>query len=110
MTSSNTFDVTDGNFQAEVVKSTLPVLVDFWTTGCQPCRVIAPHLDAIAQAYNGKIRIGKCDIDQNPMVPSQFEIRSVPTLLLFKNGQVVGQLIGAVPRTRIEDLLSKVLT
>jgi len=109
MASPNTFEVTDGNFQAEVAKSSLPVLVDFWATWCGPCKTIAPHLDGIAAAYAGKLRIGKCDIDHNPMVPTQFEIRSVPTLLLFKDGQVVGQLVGAVPRARIEDLLSKVI-
>jgi thioredoxin 1 len=107
MASANTFDVTDANFQTEVVQSKLPVLVDFWATWCGPCRAIAPHLDALAQSYAGKIRVGKCDIDHNPGVPTQFEIRSVPTLLLFKNGQVSGQLVGAVPRARIEDLISK---
>jgi thioredoxin 1 len=107
MASANTFDVTDANFQTEVVQSKLPVLVDFWATWCGPCRAIAPHLDALAQTYAGKIRVGKCDIDHNPGVPTQFEIRSVPTLLLFKNGQVSGQLVGAVPRARIEDLISK---
>ena len=107
MASANTFDVTDANFQTEVVQSKLPVLVDFWATWCGPCRAIAPHLDALAQTYAGKIRVGKCDIDHNPGVPTQFEIRSVPTLLLFKNGQVAGQLVGAVPRARIEDLISK---
>lgn len=109
MASPNTFEVTDANFQAEVSQSSTPVLVDFWATWCGPCRTIAPHLEAIAQAYAGKLRIGKCDIDSNQMVPTQFEIRSVPTLLLFKNGQVAGQLVGAVPRARIEDLVSKVL-
>jgi thioredoxin 1 len=107
MASANTFDVTDANFQSEVVQSKLPVLVDFWATWCGPCRAIAPHLDALAQTYAGKIRVGKCDIDHNPGVPTQFEIRSVPTLLLFKNGQVSGQLVGAVPRARIEELISK---
>ena len=107
MASANTFDVTDANFQTEVVQSKLPVLVDFWATWCGPCRAIAPHLDALAQTYAGKIRVGKCDIDHNPGVPTKFEIRSVPTLLLFKNGQVSGQLVGAVPRARIEDLISK---
>jgi thioredoxin 1 len=109
MASPNTFEVTDANFQAEVSQSSTPVLVDFWATWCGPCRTIAPHLEAIAQAYAGRIRIGKCDIDSNQMVPMQFEIRSVPTLLLFKNGQVAGQLVGAVPRARIEDLVSKVI-
>jgi thioredoxin 1 len=109
MASPNTFDVTDANFQAEVVKSSVPVLVDFWATWCGPCRAIAPHLDALAQTYAGKLRVGKCDIDHNPGVPTQFEIRSVPTLLLFKNGQVTGQLVGAVPRARIEDMITKAL-
>jgi thioredoxin 1 len=109
MASPNTFEVTDANFASEVAKSNLPVLVDFWATWCGPCRTIAPHLDAIAQAYTGKLRVGKCDIDSNPMVPTQFEVRSIPTLLLFKNGQVAGQLVGAVPRARIEDLVSKVI-
>jgi thioredoxin 1 len=109
MASPNTFEVTDANFQAEVVKSNVPVLVDFWATWCGPCRAIAPHLDALAQTYAGKLRVGKCDIDNNPGVPTQFEIRSVPTLLLFKNGQVTGQLVGAVPRARIEDMITKAL-
>jgi thioredoxin 1 len=109
MASPNTFEVTDANFDAEVAKSSLPVLVDFWATWCGPCRAIAPHLDAIAQAYAGKLRVGKCDIDRNQGVPTQFEIRSVPTLLLFKNGQVAGQLVGAVPKVRIEDLVNKVV-
>ena len=109
MASPNTFEVTDANFASEVAKSNLPVLVDFWATWCGPCRTIAPHLDAIAQVYAGKLRVGKCDIDSNPMVPTQFEVRSIPTLLLFKNGQVAGQLVGAVPRARIEDLVSKVI-
>jgi thioredoxin 1 len=109
MASDSTFEVTDANFDAEVAKSALPVLIDFWATWCGPCRAIAPHLDAIAQAYAGRLRIGKCDIDRNQAVPTQFEIRAVPTLLLFKNGQVAGQLVGAVPRVRIEDLINKVL-
>jgi thioredoxin 1 len=109
MASPNTFEVTDANFQSEVSKSTLPVLVDFWATWCGPCRTIAPHLDALAQEYAGKIRVGKCDIDSNPGVPTQFEVRSIPTLLLFRNGQVVGQLVGAVPRARIEDMIKKAL-
>lgn len=109
MASPNTFEVTDANFDAEVTKSSLPVLVDFWATWCGPCKAIAPHLEALAQAFAGKLRIGKCDIDRNPGVPTQFEIRSVPTLLLFNKGQVTGQLVGAVPRIRIEDMIKKVV-
>jgi thioredoxin 1 len=109
MANADVFSVTDANFQSEVVNSPIPVLVDFWATWCGPCRTIAPHLDALAKDYAGKMRLAKCDIDGNPGVPSQYEIRSVPTLLLFKNGQVVGQLVGAVPRSRIEDLIKKAL-
>jgi thioredoxin 1 len=109
MASPNTFEVTDANFESEVGKSTMPVLVDFWATWCGPCKAIAPHLEAIAAAYAGKLRVGKCDIDLNQAIPMQFEIRSVPTLLLFRGGQVVGQLVGAVPRTRIEDLVNKAI-
>jgi thioredoxin 1 len=109
MASPNTFEVTDSNFESEVAKSTVPVLVDFWATWCGPCKAIAPHLEAIAAAYAGKLRVGKCDIDRNQAIPVQFDIRSVPTLLLFRGGQVAGQLVGAVPRARIEDLVSKVI-
>ena len=109
MASPNLFDVTDANFQAEVAKSTVPVLVDFWATWCSPCKAIAPHLDAIATAYAGKLRVGKCDIDSNRTVPTEFEIHGVPTLLLFKNGQVAGHLFGAQPRAKIEEMINKAL-
>lgn len=109
MASANTFEVTDSNFQSEVLSSKVPVLVDFWATWCGPCRAIAPHLEALAQEYNGKVRVGKCDIDSNPMVPSQFEVRSIPTLLMFKDGQVLGQIVGAVPKTKLEDFIKKAL-
>jgi thioredoxin 1 len=109
MASQNILVVTDSNFESEVLKSPLPVLVDFWATWCHPCLAIAPHVEALAQEYAGKIRVGKCDIDANPMVPTQFEIRSIPSLLMFRSGQVVGQVVGAVPRARILDLVNKAL-
>ena len=109
MASQNIVVVTDSNFESEVVKSSLPMLVDFWATWCTPCLALAPHVEALAQEYAGKIRVGKCDIDANPMVPTQFEIRSIPTLLMFRSGEVVGQLVGVVPRARIHDLVKKAL-
>lgn len=109
MASANLLEVTDTNFDAEILKSPLPALVDFWAVWCAPCRAIAPHVEALAGDYAGKIRVGKCDIDSNPQIPSRFEIRSIPTLLMFKGGQVVGQVVGAVPRARIEDMIKKAL-
>ena len=109
MASQNILVVTDSNFESEVLKSTLPVLVDFWATWCTPCLAVAPHVEALAQEYAGRIRVGKCDIDANPMVPTKFEIRSIPSLLMFRSGQVVGQVVGAVPRARILDLVNKAL-
>ena len=109
MANANVVEVTDTNFESEVLKSNVPVLVDFWAAWCAPCRAIAPHVDAIATEYAGKVRVGKCDIDANPQVPSQFGIMSIPTLLLFKGGQVIGQLVGAVPRPKLEDFVKKAL-
>jgi thioredoxin 1 len=109
MASPNVFEVTDSNFDAEILKSPVPVLVDFWAVWCAPCRAIAPHVDAIANDYAGKVRVGKLDIDSNPEIPSKFEVRSIPTVLVFKEGKVVGQIVGAVPKAKLEDLVKKAL-
>jgi thioredoxin len=109
MASETLVEVTDANFKTEILESKLPVLVDFWAVWCAPCRAIAPHVEALAKDYDGKIRVGKCDIDSNPDFSSQYDIRSIPTLLLFKEGKVVGQVVGAVPKTKIEDLIKKAL-
>jgi thioredoxin 1 len=109
MASQNMLDVTDANFESDVLKSSLPVLIDFWAVWCAPCRAIAPHVDALAAQYDGKIRVGKCDIDANPQVPTRYDVRSIPTLLMFKDGQVVGQVVGAVPRAKLEELIKKAL-
>jgi thioredoxin 1 len=109
MASANILEVTDSNFQTEVLDSKTPVLVDFWAAWCAPCRTIAPHVEALANEYDGKLRVGKLDIDSNQGVPQQYDIRSIPTLLVFKEGKVVGQLVGAVPRAKIEDLVKKAI-
>ena len=109
MASENILEVTDANFQSEVLGSKTPVLVDFWAGWCAPCRAIAPHVEALAKDYDGKVRVGKCDIDSNPAFLSQYDIRSIPILLVFKEGKVVGQVVGAVLRVCIEDLIKKAL-
>ena len=109
MASANVQEFTDSSFENDVIKSDLPVLIDFWAVWCAPCRAIAPHVEALATEYAGKIRVGKMDIDANPQIPSQFEVRSIPTLLMFKEGKVVGQLVGAGPRAKLDDFMKKAL-
>jgi thioredoxin 1 len=94
MSAENITHITDASFRAEVLESEVPVLVDFWAVWCGPCRAIAPHLEAIADEMNGQVRIVKLNIDENQRTPMSYQIRSIPTLLLFKNGEVVDQMIG----------------
>jgi thioredoxin 1 len=107
MASPNVLEVTDSNFEAEVLKSELPTLVDFWAIWCGPCKQIAPLVDAVADEYQGKLKVGKMDVDRHQIVPQQYSIRSIPTLLLFKNGKVVSQLIGTMQRAKLEDEIKK---
>ena len=97
--------VTDSNFQEEVLNADQPVLVDFWATWCGPCRMIAPIIEELAEEYEGRAKVVKMDVDNNPQVPMQFGIRSIPTLLFFKDGQVADQLIGAVPKKQLAEKL-----
>jgi thioredoxin 1 len=100
-------ELTDSSFETEVLKSTLPVLIDFWAIWCGPCRMVSPIVEEIAGEYAGKLKVGKVDVDSNPATAMQYGIRSIPTLLLFKDGQVIEQIVGAVPKRVIVDKLSR---
>ncbi|HTY23669.1 MAG TPA: thioredoxin [Desulfomonilaceae bacterium] len=99
--------VTDGDFEQEVLKSDLPALVDFWATWCGPCRTVGPIVEELATEYEGKVKVAKLNVDDNKETPAKYGIRGIPTLILFKNGQVVDQIVGAVPKSRIKELLDK---
>ena len=107
--SKDTVTVLDATFKSEVLDSQTPVLVDFWATWCAPCRAIAPALEELATQYKGQLKIAKVDVDENPAIAEQFGIRSIPTLLMFKGGKVVEQLVGAAPKSKLEDSIKKVL-
>jgi thioredoxin 1 len=102
-------EATDQNFEAEILKSSTPVLVDFWAVWCGPCRAIAPSVEALAGEYKGKVKVAKMNVDDHVLTPSKYDIRSIPTLLIFKDGKVAGQIVGAVPKAKIEDALKKVI-
>ncbi len=101
--------VTDSSFKQEVLESDVPVLVDFWAPWCGPCRMVAPVVEEIAEQYDGKIKVVKVNTDENPSVASQYGIRSIPTLMIFKGGQRVDMVVGAVPKTTLANTLEKYL-
>lgn len=92
---------TDSNFDSEVLKSDKPVLVDFWAEWCGPCRMVGPIVEEIARDFDGKISVGKMNVDENMDIPSKYGIRSIPTLMIFKNGELVDKIVGAVPKASI---------
>ncbi len=102
---SKTVVLNDDNFENEVLKSEAPVLVDFWAEWCGPCRALAPVIEEIAEDFEGTVKVGKLNVDENPGAPSAFEIRSIPTLILFKDGAIVEKAIGALPKNQITELL-----
>ena len=105
----NVKEFTSENFSTEVIKSDTPVLVDFWAEWCGPCRVIAPVVDEIATEYSQKVKVGKLNVDNHNQVASQYGVRSIPSLLIFKNGAVANQIVGAVPKNKITEILDSVI-
>ncbi|MEM6452277.1 MAG: thioredoxin [Cyanobacteria bacterium P01_C01_bin.69] len=101
--------VTDSTFKQEVLESEAPVLVDFWAPWCGPCRMVAPVVDEISEQYDGQVKVVKVNTDENPSVASQYGIRSIPTLMIFKGGQRVDMVVGAVPKTTLANTLEKYL-
>lgn len=102
-------EISDADFEAEVIQSSLPVLIDFWAPWCAPCRAIAPVVDDLAREYAGKLKIVKMNVDDNPLTPSKFGVRSIPNLLIFKNGEVKEQIVGAVPKGHFVQAIDKVV-
>jgi thioredoxin 1 len=100
---------TDANFESEVLKSDKPVLVDFWAVWCGPCKAIAPIVSELSNTYDGKLRVAQVDIDNEQETAAKYNIRSIPTLLMFKNGQVVGQIVGAVPKGKVVAMVESAL-
>ena len=100
-------EVTDSLFESSILKSDIPVLVDFWASWCAPCKAIAPIVEEIASDYSGKVKVVKMNVDENPATPGKYGVRGIPTLILFKNGQVVDQVVGAVPKNQIKALVEK---
>ena len=104
---ANTIEITDTNFESEVVKAGTPVLVDFWAAWCAPCRALAPTIESIAEEYKGRVKVGKLDVDANGSTAARFNIRGIPTLLVIKDGQVKEQIVGAVDKSVITKALDK---
>lgn len=109
MASEKVMVLDDNNFEAEVIQSSVPVLVDFWASWCAPCKAIAPLVDALASEYEGKVKVGKVNVDESPATPAKYGIRGIPTLILFKDGKMVDQVVGAVPKSQLEALIKKAL-
>ena len=102
-------EISDGNFEAEVLQSDKPVLVDFWAPWCGPCRAIAPVIEELQKEYGDTVKFAKCNVDDNPVTPGQFGIKAIPTLIFFNNGKVVDQITGMVAKSKLVESLKKVV-
>ena len=109
MASDAILEITDANFDQEVLKSAQPVMIDFWAVWCGPCRALAPVVDEVAKSYHGKIKVGKMDVDKNTATPQRYGVRGIPTLLIFKDGQVAAQQVGAAPKSVLKAWIEKSL-
>ncbi|GIT12199.1 MAG: thioredoxin [Chloroflexota bacterium] len=103
-------EVTDDSFASEVLNSELPVLGDFWAEWCGPCKMVSPIVEELSKEYNGKVKVAKLDVDSNPQTATNYGIRGIPTLLMFKDGSAVDQIVGPVPKTQIAERLDKIIT
>jgi thioredoxin 1 len=103
-------EIEDSSFDAEVMKSDIPAVVDFWAPWCGPCKAIGPILDELAKAYGDKVKFTKCNVDDNPVTPGKFGIKAIPTLIFFKNGEVSDQITGMVAKSKLEEALKNVLS
>ncbi len=101
--------VTQDNFEDEVLRSQVPVLVDFWAEWCGPCKIVGPILSELSETYDGKLKVAKLNVDDNPDLTSRFNVMSIPTMKFFKNGEIVGELVGAAPKNTIETEIQKIL-
>lgn len=107
--SENIHEVTDQSFDTEILKSDKPALVDFWASWCAPCRAIAPVVEELSKKYEGKMKFAKLNVDENQITPSKYSVRGIPTLIIFKGGKVYEQLVGAAPKTQLENFIKGAL-
>jgi len=109
MMAENVMEVNDSSFDAEILQTDTPALVDFWAPWCGPCKAIAPDVQELAETFGDKIKFAKCNVDDNPVTPGKYGIRAIPTLILFKGGNVVDQITGMVAKSKLEDAIQSVL-
>ncbi len=110
MAETDLLHVNDKNFADEVLKADLPVLVDFWATWCGPCRSIGPIIEELAKEFAGRVKVTKLNVDESPATPSQYGVRGIPTIILFKSGKILDQIVGAVPKARLITMIEKALS